>query len=153
MDQRVIVPYPARKGLATVAISEDYVATLGGRRLTILRQHVPFEKRKSRPRIQRSFFLNRSVNMMIATRQSARLRRTTICVNTAIRVTHSLTKNHSPSAFHVVVGVPYLSSPMGPHRPSDAQKSNRVELSRALLFVLSTQQGRRWHEVITFNES
>jgi hypothetical protein len=35
---------------------------------------------------------------------------------------------------------------------SDAQKSNRVELSQAFLSVLRTQQGRHWHDIITLIE-
>jgi hypothetical protein len=40
-----------------------------------------------------------------------------------------------------------------PHRPSDTQQSNRVELSRALLSLLTTQQGRYWHDIVTLDWS
>jgi hypothetical protein len=40
-----------------------------------------------------------------------------------------------------------------PHRLSDTQKSNRVELSLALLSVLRTQQGRRRHDITLLDES
>jgi hypothetical protein len=40
-----------------------------------------------------------------------------------------------------------------PHRLSDIQKSNRVELPRAFLSLLTTQQGRRWHGIVILDES
>jgi hypothetical protein len=40
-----------------------------------------------------------------------------------------------------------------PHRMSAIQKSNRVELSRTLLFLVTTQQGRCWHDIVTLDES
>jgi hypothetical protein len=40
-----------------------------------------------------------------------------------------------------------------PHRPSDGQKTMRVNLSRELLRVLPRQQTRGWHIILTLDES
>jgi hypothetical protein len=39
------------------------------------------------------------------------------------------------------------------HRLSNAQKSNRAELSRTFLSLLTTQQGRYWHNIVTCDDS
>jgi hypothetical protein len=67
--------------------------------------------------------------------------------------THSPIKKHSPSAFHAVVEFQVRHLRRVPHRLLDAQKSHRVEFSRALRSVSRTQQGRHWHDIITFDES
>jgi hypothetical protein len=40
-----------------------------------------------------------------------------------------------------------------PHASSDAQKGERVNLSRQLLRMLEVQCDRAWHDIVTFDES
>jgi hypothetical protein len=40
-----------------------------------------------------------------------------------------------------------------PHALPDAQKSERVNLSRRLLRMVEVQRERAWHDIVTFDES
>jgi hypothetical protein len=77
----------------------------------------------------------------------ARLRWTITCIKTPISATRSPAKNHSPSEFHPVAGVPFPSSRMGP--PStlgrSKVKSGRLFTSTSICMSDPTRQTLAWH--------
>jgi hypothetical protein len=141
MDQRSIVLYLSRKGLAAVAIHDDLVASLGAEEIsnqlsvgkTLLPRseigHLQSRDHFSELNIEpddcdETILLALNEQPFASIRQLARL---THLPGTTIhwRGTQSL-------GFQVQ----HLLSV--PHRLSDTQKSNRVELSRAFLSLLTT---------------
>jgi hypothetical protein len=70
MDQRSVVLYLVRKGLAAVAIHEDLVATLGAEAISYAWVTCYLREAKFATSKQEVTFLNRSVNMMITTKLS-----------------------------------------------------------------------------------
>jgi hypothetical protein len=68
MDQQLIILYLTRKGLAVVVICDDLVATLGAEAMRyplVTRYLREAKSATSNPEVT---FLNRSVNIMIATK-------------------------------------------------------------------------------------
>jgi hypothetical protein len=154
MDQRSIVLYLARKKLSALDIYTDLVQTLGPdavsypsvtRFLRDAKCTLPNPPATFSDEMPGSDDSDEAILLALTEQPFASIRqlsRLTHLSRTTVyrRLTQSL-------GFHV------RHLRWVPHRLSDAQKSNRVELSQRLLSMLTTQQSRYWHDIVTLDES
>jgi hypothetical protein len=154
MDQKSIVLYLARKGSESIAIHSDLVVTLDAERtiypcvacylrearLARSNPGTTLYKLNIEPNdYDEAIFLALNEEPFASIRQLAQfthLPRTTI---------HRLLRGSLEFRVRHLRWVP--------HRRSDIQKSNRFEVSRKLWSLLTTQQERYWHDVVTLDES
>jgi hypothetical protein len=154
MTQRPIVTYLSLKVMLTREIHDDIVATLGPDAVSYssvtryLREaRLPPSKPGPHPTdIQRdlddsdqAIFAALEGSLYTSVRQLSRL---THLLSTA--VSRCLTQSMGFVARHLRCV---------PHALSDAQKGERVNLSRRLLRMLEVQRDRTWHDIVTRDES
>jgi hypothetical protein len=154
MMQRPIVTYLPLKGMSACEIHDDIVATLGPDAVlcssvtSYLREaRFPPSKSESHPAdVQRD--LNDSDHAILAALEDSsfasvrQLFRLTYLPSTTVY--RSLTQSLGFVARHLQ---------WVPHALSDAQKGERVNLSRRLLRMLKVQRDRPWHDIVTLDES
>jgi hypothetical protein len=154
MTQRPIVAYLSSKGMSAREIHDDIVATLGPDAVSYssvtrgLREaRFPHSKPESHPAdVQRDLdHSDQIISAALEDRQFASVRQLS-------RLTHlpstTVYRRLTQSLGFVARHLRWV-----PHALSDAQKGERVNLSRRLLRMFEVRRDRAWHDIVVFDES
>jgi hypothetical protein len=154
MTQRPIVAYLSLKGISAHQIHDEIIGTLGPDAMsyssvTRYLREARFPPLKPEPHpadVQRD--LNNSDHVILAALEDSPF--------ASVRQLSRLTRLNSMTVHR------RLTQPLGfvaphlrwvPHALSDAQKGERVNMSRRLLRMLEVQRDRAWHGIATLDES
>jgi hypothetical protein len=154
MAQRPAVAYLSLKGMSAREIHDDIIATLGPdavlySSVTRYLREVRFPPSKPEPHpadVQRD--LDDSDQAILAALEDSPFASVWQLSRLAHLPSTTVYRRPTQSLGFVARHLQWV-----PHALSDAQKGERVNLSRRRLRMLAVQRDRAWHDIITLNES